>query len=164
VIYDRDTFEKFNLEIGEQVFSGDSSVPRVVLRIFQDRTRIIEDLVNNSFGALGGQVKLIRVNEKFLDVAIGALEADYDILTAESDTEWVTFTLGMPNPLLQRIPLRLFSSSICPYHIPSLFRGVECQYTGGDGTCTGKLSDCRTKGNAVHWGADVGLDASVAKA
>lgn len=163
VTYDSNLFDKFNLQIGEQMFSGDGSIPRVTLRVFQDANRVIENMVNETEGALGANVKLIRVNEKFLNTPVSALEADYDSLASESDTEWVTFTLGIPNPLTQRFPLRIYSSSMCPWATPTLFKGPDCQYTGPDGTCTGTYEDCYLKGNAVNWGAELGLDPNVVR-
>lgn len=161
--YDGEDFDKFNLQIGEQVFSGDGSIPRVTLRTFQDISRQIEDIINETEGALGGQVKLIRVNEKWITTPVAALEADYDLLASESNSEWCTFTLGIPNPLTQRFPLEDFSSSMCPWTSPELFKGPECQYPDGDPTCTGTYHDCHTKGNAVHWGGELGLSPSVVK-
>jgi len=158
VTYGFEEYEKFNLDVGQRVFSGDGSIPRVTLRVFQDVNRTIEDIINETEGALGAAVKLIRVNEKFLDTPVAALEADYANLAVQSDAEWITFTLGVPNPLTQRIPLRAFSSSMCPWTSPTLFKGPECQYAGADTTCTGTYDDCRTKGNAVHWGGKIGLD------
>lgn len=163
IVYDGKTFSKFNIDVGEQIFSGDGSVPRITLRIFQDRNRVIENIVNSTEGALGANVKLIKVCSKFLDTPVNALEADYDNLASESDSEWVTFTLGVPNPLTQRFPLRSYSASTCPWATPTLFRGPECQYAGADGTCTGTYEDCYMKGNAVHFGAELGLDPNVVR-
>lgn len=163
VHYDGEDFEKFNIQIGAQIFSSDGSIPRVTLRTFQDISRKIENIINETEGALGGAVKLIRVNEKFLTSPVEALEADYDLLASESDSEWCTFTLGIPNPLTQRFPLRDYSSSMCPWTPPPLFKGPECQYPGDDPTCTGTYEDCYTKGNAEHWGGELGLSPSVIK-
>lgn len=163
VEYGEETYDKFNIDVGEQMFTGDGSIPRVVLRVFQDRNRIIEDIINATEGALGAGVKLIRVNENFLDNEIAALEADYDNLAVESDSEWVTFTLGVPNPLTQRFPLRNFKSSVCDWATPTLFKGPDCQYSGKDPTCTGTFNDCLMKGNAEHWGAELGLDPNVVR-
>lgn len=169
-------FEKFNLQIGEQIFSSDGSIPRVILRTFQDISRKIENIINKTEGALGGAVKLIRVNEKFLTSPVDALEADYDLLASESDSEWCTFTLGVPNPLTQRYPLRDYCSSMCPWATLSLwcgeqiiagFKGPECQLAldHPDDECTGTYEDCYTKhdGNPVHWGGELGLSPSVIK-
>lgn len=165
VKYGLSHFDKSNVQIGAQVFSGDGSIPRVTLRVFQDINREVENIVNETEGALGAQVQLIRVNEKFLNTPVNALEFDYDNLASESDTEWVTFTLGIPNPLTQRFPLRTFSSSMCPWTPPELFKGPRCQLPIGhaDTSCTGTYDDCYTKGNAEHWGGELGLDPAVTK-
>jgi len=156
-------YKQFNLQIGEQMFSGDGSIPRVTLRIFQDVNRTIQNIVDATEGALGAEVKLIKVCEKFLDTSVAALEADYENLASGSDSEWVTFTLGIPNPLTQRFPLRTYSSSICPWASPSLFKGPECQYTGGDTWCKGTYGDCYTKTNQIHFGGELGLDPNVVR-
>lgn len=162
--YGEKNYDKFNFQVSEQMFSGDGTIPRVTLRIFQDINHRIEDIVNETEGALGASFKLIRVNENFLDNPISALEADYDNLAAESDSEWITFTLGIPNPLTQRFPLRNFSSNACPWATPSLFKRSRCQYVGAETSCTGTYDDCHTnKDNAVHWGGELGLDPSVVR-
>lgn len=163
VHYGEYDYDKFNLQIGEQIFSGDGSIPRVTLRIFQDINRRIEDIINETEGALGAAVKLIRVNEKFLDTPVAALEQNYSALAAESDSEWVTFTLGIPNPLMQRFPLYEFSSSICSEACPELFKGAKCQYSGADITCAGTYDACCEKNNAEHWGGELGLDPNVVR-
>jgi len=163
VDYDRETFLKSNFKIGEQIFSGDGTIPRVTLRVAQDANRLMETLINDTEGALGANIKLIKVNENFLTTPVSALEYDYDALSSESDTEYVTLTLGIPNPLTQRFPLRLYSSKKCWKATPTLFKGPECQYAGADSTCTGTYEDCYLKGNAVNWGGELGLDPNVLK-
>ena len=163
VVYDEHTFTKHNFDIGLQPSSGDGSVPQTLLRIAQDADYTLEDKINATQGAAGGTIKVIRAHEDFLDNAIVELEKDYDILTSESDTEWVIFVLGIPSPLSRRIPLQLYSSKICPYAVPTLFKGVECQYSGADLTCTGTFNDCYEKGNANHWGGEIGLDPNTSR-
>lgn len=156
-------YKKSNIDIGKQEFSGGGSIPRIQLRISQDPDKVIEGIVNASDGVYGGTVKLIRVNEKYLNYKVAALEINYGMLVAESDAEWVYLTLGIPNPLTQRIPLRVGSSKVCPWALPALFKGPECQYSGSDLVCTGTFEDCYTKGNSTHWGGEIGLDPNVAR-
>ncbi len=158
VTYAGNVFDKFNFDVSEQVFSSDGSVPRVTLRVAQDRNATIEKIINDTYGALGGTVKIIKAGEKYLDTAVPALEFNYDILGTESDDNWVTFTLGIPNPLSESVPKRSYSSSSCPFATPELFKGPECGYTGADTTCTGDYPACYAKGNAARWGGEVGLD------
>jgi len=163
IVYGGYTFTAHNFDPGLPVSSGDGSVPQTLLRIAQDSDRTIESIIDANEGASDGTIKLIRAHEDYFDIVILELEFNYHILSSESDTEWVYFTLGIPNPLLKRFPLRLHSSKVCPYSVPALFKGIECQYAGADTTCTGILSDCRTKGNAAHWGGEVGLDPNVSR-
>ncbi len=158
VIYSGNTFLANNFDIGLSALVGDGSIPRIVLRVVQDGDQVLEDQVNASEGACGGTIKIIRAHEDFLAEFIDELEMTVNILNAESDTDYVQFNLGIPNPLLRKIPIRRSTSKICPFAKPGLFKGVECQYAGGDTTCTGKYSDCCTKGNQVHFGAELGLD------
>ena len=159
VVYGITTFAEGNFDPPGQIpLVGDGSIPRIQLRVAQDGTGTLENFINATKGGENGTVKLIRTCEKYFNSPVKALERTYDILTAGSDPQWATFSLGIPNPLTQRIPLWSYSSKVCPLATPSLFKGPRCQYDGEDATCTGLLEDCYTKGNAEHWGAELGLD------
>ena len=164
IIYGGMLFPKGNFNIGKQSLVSDASIPSIVLQVAQESDRVLENIVNATKGCEDGTAKIIRTCEKYLDIPIDELEADYDILTAGSDSQWVTFVLGIPNPLMQRFPLWLYSSKVCPLATPSLFKGPRCQYSGGDSVCTGLFEDCYLKGNAVHWGAEIGLDPNAVRA
>lgn len=49
-------------------------------------------------------------------------------------------------------------SKTCPYALPILFKGRECQYAGRDNTCTGTYGDCFTKGNITRWAGEPAED------
>ena len=164
VFYAGRNYPAFNFDVGLGSLVGDGSVPRYGLVIAHDGDYTLEDIINATEGAGGGTITIIRVHEDFLDEYILELVQEVTILTANSDTDNITFQLGIPNPLLKKIPLRRYSSKKCPYALPSLFKGLECQYAGADPICTGKYEDCFTKGNIIHWGGEIGLDPAAAKA
>jgi len=157
VIYGGSFYTKWNVKLGQQRLTSDGTIPRTSIYIAKDGNYTLEDKLNAAEGATG-TVKVIKTNENFFDTIVDDLETTYNILGASSDSQWLTFILGVPNPLYRKIPLRCDSSKVCPYFTPSLFKGVECQYDGVDTTCTGLYGDCYTKGNLVHWGGEVGLD------
>lgn len=158
VTYADSRFVKGNFDIGGMQFSSDGSIPRITLRVAQDRAKALHDAVESTFGALGGSVKIIKAGENFLDAAIPALEYNNEILGTETDDEYATLTLGIPNPLSQQVPLRSYCATSCPFATPDLFKGPECQYVGVDTSCTGTYQDCYAKSNATKWGGDLGLD------
>ena len=164
VFYAGRNYPAFNFDVGLGSLVGNGSVPHYSLVIAHDGDYTLEDIINATEGAGGGTITIIRVHEDFLDEYILELVQEVTILTANSDTDNITFQLGIPNPLLKKIPLRRYSSKKCPYALPSLFKGLECQYAGADPICTGKYEDCFTKGNIIHWGGEIGLDPAAAKA
>jgi len=164
VKYGQFVFEKNNFDIALAAMTSDGSVPQVILKVAQDPDHVLEDIVNETQGASDGSVTIYHVNEDFLSNEINELKADYDILTGNSDYEWVYLILGLPSPLLRKIPLRIDSSKQCPYALPELYKGPECQYDGEDATCTGYYDDCRTKGNDGLWGGEMGLDPNAGRA
>jgi len=164
VNYAGDTYTKNNFKINIEPAMGDGSIPRIILSVVQDAGYTLEDKINLTQGGYGGWIKIIRAHEDFLDKYIAELEQITYILTADSDTEYVNIHCGPPNPLIKKIPLRRYSSKTCPYALPGLFKGPECQYAGGDAVCTGKFEDCYAKGNAAHWGGEIGLDPNTSRA
>ncbi len=156
-------YTAYNFAVKLAALSGDGSVPRSGLAVARNGSTTLEDIINETQGASDGVVKIIRAHVDFLDESITELEQEVQILTASSNTNEITFQLGIPNPLLRKIPLRRYSSKKCPYALPSLFKGLECQYAGADSTCTGLHEDCFTKGNIIHWGGEIGLDPAAAK-
>ena len=157
VTYDSQAYGKMPFEVGGQVRSGEGSIPEVVLQV-SALNEVLYDIVRSTQGAVGSAVKLIKVNSDFLATDISALEADYELMASQADDDWIYFTLGVPNPMKQRFPLRDYSSSICPWAHPDHFKGVRCGYAGADPTCDGTLEDCITKSNETMWGGEIGMD------
>jgi phage-related protein len=146
-----------NFNMGGQMVSSDGSIPTATIQV-TDLKSTFERMINETQGAVGGTVQVVKVNSDFLTTAIPALEYNYEILQTGSDSDTVTFTLGIPNPLGQRFPLNQYSASVCPLATPSLFKGADCRYAGVDTACTGFWYDCLAKGNGPNWGGEHGLN------
>lgn len=158
VTYDGDVYTKYNFDVSEQVISSDGSVPRTSIVFAQEDDRTIEDLTNESEGCENGTVKVIKVCSDFLDASVPALEMNYEILGTDSTEEQVVYTLGPPNYLSRKVPLRIYTVEPCPWSEDDLFGGVECGYAGEDSSCVGTYTACVAKGNEVNFGGDLGLD------
>ena len=157
VVYSGDTFSAGNFEVSDIEFKSDGSFPRIVVTIPHDRVKTMESILNATYGGDAGSVKVIKAGEDFLDVAIPALEFDYDILSSHSDDKTVSIIVGLPNPLTKKVPQRVYDNNRCPFATPTCFKGPECGYAGADSSCTGTYGDCYTKGNTARWGGDLVL-------
>lgn len=159
ITYAGNVYTAHNFQNTIPKLTSDGSVARTTIKIAQDASYILENQINALEGrCVGGYVRLIRAHEDYLDNFIEELEYFSPILKAGSNWQWVTLKLGLSDPLRRVIPMRVLSSKMCPYAMPELFRGIECQYAGVDTTCTGLFEDCFTKGNAVHYGGELGLE------
>jgi len=157
-IYSGNVFSANNFESTIPKLTSDGSVPRTTIRIAQDAAYTFENRINALQGKLSeGYVRLIRAHPDFLDKFVEENEYFSHILMAKSDWQWVTLTLGMPNPLRRMIPLRVYSAKMCPWATPELFKGPECQYAGPLTSCGGLREDCEDRGNEEHWGGELGL-------
>jgi len=52
--------------------------------------------------------------------------------------------------------LYVYLASMCNW--VSNYKGVECAYTGGLGTCGGTWDDCEARGNTARYGGFKGLN------
>jgi phage-related protein len=157
VTYNGQEYPAEALEVDGMVRSGDGGIPEVRLQVSR-LNEVLYQIVRNAQGAYGADVQVIKVNDQELSSQIAALEFDFELQAAQADSEWIYFTLGVPNPLQQAFPLLKFDADICPYKDPGRFKGPKCQYAGGDTTCDGTLEDCRSKSNQTNWGGEAGMD------
>ena len=141
----------FNLEPTKQTSKGE--VPSVTLKV-ANVTRIIQGFLEDLDGAVGTTVIVRVVNSEYLSEDYSELEMSFGVLGAEADAEWVSFTLGLPNPLKRRYPLYRFMASHCNW----IFKGVECAYAGSRTNCDRSFDTCdQIMRNSARFGGHRGL-------
>ena len=91
----------FNLEPTKQTAKGE--IPSVTLKV-ANVTQIIQGYLEDLDGAVGATVIVRVVNSAYLSEDYSELEMTFGVLGSEADAEWVSFTLGLPNPLKRRFP------------------------------------------------------------
>lgn len=149
-------YQKFPFEIDipmKETSKGE--LPSITLRV-SNVDRMMQGYLELYDGLIGQSVKLLIVKADRLAEDYSELTLDFLVNACYSDVEWVTFTLGAPNPLVKRFPLYKYFSSVCCWK--SQFKGIECKYAGVATTCRGTLDDCRSKNNSVNFGGFVGLE------
>lgn len=118
----------FQLEATQQTSKGE--IKGVTLKV-GNITNLLEPYLEELNGAIGSTVNITVVNSEHLAEDYTELELTYDVLATSSDSSWVSFTLGAPNPLRQRFPLFKYSALHCNFQ----YRDVEdqigprCNYT-----------------------------------
>jgi phage-related protein len=147
----------FDLSIVESNSTG--KVPVVTLKV-SNITRMLTPHLNSQNGGLESAVTVTIVNAGLLSESYSELDMDFTVMGCESNSEWVTWTLGMANPLNRRFPLYRYLANHCAWTFTggvSVGVNVECGYTGAFTTCNRTLSDCVARNNTENFGGFLGM-------
>ncbi len=159
VIYNGYTWYKLPFEIDPIESQIQGKIPLINIRL-SNVTRVVQTYLEAQKGGVGASVKLTVVNsDHLIDVTsseYSVLDLTFSVLGTVADSKWVTFTLGVPNPLNKLFPLHRYVANHCNW--VSRFKGAECGYSGVLTTCKGTLADCRDRSNSDRYGGFIGLD------
>ena len=133
--------KNFKLEATKYTSTGE--IPTLTLRV-NNISRLIQPILEELNGTVGSTVKITVVNTKFLKDNYTELEETFDVLSATSDTKWVSFILGGKNLLRQRCPLYRYLANHCRWDFDTdTLSSIECNYRV-DGDSLGKTTCNRT--------------------
>lgn len=149
--YNGENYNCIGMEFGEIVETLQGDLPSFTLRI-SNASRTFAARMELYNGMLGYIVTIKVVHSLHLDLA-PELTYVFEVLEAEQNDQWVTLTLGIPNPLTKRFPRDRHVPSLCRF----VFKGAYCQYTGSASTCNHTLTQCRTYNNSLHFGGSPGI-------
>ncbi len=141
----------FLLEPTKQASKGE--IPTVSLRIC-NVTQIIQGYLEDLDGAVGSQVKIRVVSAAHITEDYSELDMSFDVLSTQSEAEWITFTLGSSSPLRRRYPPNRFIALYCNWE----FKGLECAYAGSETECDRTFKRCEDLGNTGRFGGYPGLN------
>ena len=127
------TYTAFNFEIEPTEQSGKGEIPSVTLRV-SNITKLIQPYLEALDGGIGSEVKITVVNSAYLDEDYKELEMTFDVIDCSSSAQWVTFTLGAPNPLRQMLLPDKFLALHCNWLYNDIVnqQGFECGYVPRD--------------------------------
>jgi lambda family phage minor tail protein L len=154
VVYGGNTYTKFPFSLDVISQDTNSSIPTVVLKI-SNVMRAFQAYLEAQQGCVGAKVVIRVLNAGHLGEDFSELEMEFEVLESNADANWLTFTLGAPNPLRSDFPRELYIASHCNW--VRNYKGAECKYGGPETTCDGTLDTCRTRGNAYNFGGFPGL-------
>jgi len=126
-------YTAFPLMIEPKKSNARGEIPSVNLQAC-NVTRLIQPYLEAEGGGIGAQVKISVVNSGYKVEDYAELTETFEIIETQANWDWVSFTLGAPNPLRQRFPKYRYYAGACRWR----FRNsdddvtVECGYTPKD--------------------------------
>lgn len=148
------TRSSFKPEVPKQTASGEIQQARLLV---ENVTGTLYPILDAYAGAVGATVTVTFVDAAHLAEDYTELTLEFDILHTAIKGDWITFTLGAPNPILQEWPPLIYGP-MCPW--ARHYKGAECGYAGALPTCSGTIEDCRAHANSANFGGHRGLTAS----
>jgi lambda family phage minor tail protein L len=142
-------------EISEQ---SQGEIPRVELRI-PNVDRTVEgylqeyDAYVKRNGPADITVGIYVVSTATLDDPTPVVYHEYILVQPTSTHDYITFTLGAPNPYRKRFPLNRILKNNCRYK----FKQERCGYTGTATSCNKTLVRCRELNNSTRYGGFPGV-------
>ena len=152
VVFNGNTYSAFAFELGDATSGGDGSIQSISLKV-ANPGRVLQPYLEANGGLVGCNVQLMVVHAANLTSDYTELTLSYDVLTADSAEDWITFTLGAENPLRRRFPLQVAIPFSCNWP----FKGVECGYVGIAQSCARTLIACYALNNAPRFGGRPGI-------
>jgi phage-related protein len=146
-------WQAFPFEL-EPVNIGHGELTSLSLRI-SNVTRLMQSYLEQGQGGIGATVRLRVVHSAHLDLTAPEMDETYDIVASQADVQWVTLTLGAPNPLLMRFPRHRYLRDHCRW----VYKSPECGYPveSEPATCKRNLADCRLHSNTLRFGGFPGI-------
>lgn len=152
VVYQGNQYIAANFEAKMDIDTGTD--PRLQITA-SDPTGVIRDRMEVFGGGIGFEATLMVVNTGNL-AQPPEIKETFQIINASQNGYDVSFTLGIPNPTMQRFPPRLQYRDQCTYQ----YKGLRCKYAGPMATCdytrTGP-NGCKAHGNEANFGGFPGM-------
>ncbi len=154
IVFEGRTYTAFPFDIDATKASAQGEIPQLQLRV-SNVTRAMQGYIEEIEGGVGSTVLVRVLNAGHLAENYSELEMTFDVMSAVSEGQWVTFTLGAPNLLRASFPADRYLATHCRFirH----FKGAECGYAGASEICIGTLDYCRQLGNSKRFGGFPGL-------
>ena len=153
------TYTAFPFELSIVESNSTGQIPRVTLKVC-NITRFLTPYLNSLNGGLESTVTVTVVNAGLLSESYSELDMVFEVMGCEVDAYWVSWTLGMANPLNRRFPLFRILASHCAWTFTgglAVGGNVECSYIGAETTCNRTLSDCVARSNTARFGGFLGM-------
>lgn len=146
------TYEPFPFDLDPHEENNKGEIPTLSLRV-ANVTQLIQEQIEENNGGVGSSIIIRVVNSDYLTSDYSELEMEFSILAAEASAEWLTLTLGAPNPLRRRFPPHRYIANHCHWD----FKSVECGYSGNATVCDRSWERCEELNNTPRFGGYRGL-------
>ena len=128
------TYSAFPFTVQLPKSENKGQIPTIKIQV-SNVMRVIQAALETTNGGIGSTVTLYVVNAALLSEDYSELTMNFEVISAECNAEWITFNLGLPNPLRRRFPLYRYLALSCrwTFNSPAVRAsgsnlGAECAF------------------------------------
>lgn len=152
ITFEGNVHTAFAFDLGETYTSSDGRIAGVTLKV-ANQGRALQPYLEEFAGFVGCPVTLTVVHADNLAEDHSELSLSWEVMAANTEGEWVVFTVGSDSLMRRRFPLYMVTPRSCTW----MFKGAECAYAGAATTCARTLDACRTLSNSARFGGRPGI-------
>jgi len=159
-------FSPVAMVFGEVQESLKGDLPKIDMRVSNLDTEL-NTAMNAKDGLRGATVTVYVVSADGLASGVAEIIEVFTILETSADNQWITFTLGMADPVGRRFPRDRYTVALCRHQYRTTRYEITafCRYTGvepdGQTTCDHSLKNCIDRNNTAQFGGSPGVDEGV---
>jgi len=150
IVSNGNTYQAFSFELDVIQETSKGDIPNIQLRV-NNVTRALEYYFDQYEGFIDSKVILSDVHVAHPNDVVIAMDAD--IMSSNSDDQWIYLSLGAPSPLLFRFPPETYIAEFCSW-TPG---GPECAKGEATNVCRRTHADCVLYQNTQRFGGHLGL-------
>ena len=159
IVFNGNTYTAFPFDLSNVESNSDGQIPTVTLKV-SNITRFLTPYLESLDGGLESTVKVTVVNAGLLSENYSELDMEFQVMGCEADAYWVTWNLGMANPINRRFPLYRFLANHCSWTFTgglAVGVNIECSFLGAFTTCNRTLENCAERENTERFGGFLGM-------
>jgi phage-related protein len=141
---------KFRFAGGDNQENMDGEDNSVVI-LASNVTGVMQGYLESSSNGMIGDTIIYRL--VYEDSNTAAIEGHFEIVDAQANTEWVSFTAGAESWFLNRFPAHVYRRNVCRYWP---YQTDICPYTNNE-ICDRKFATCISLGHASDFGGQPGI-------
>lgn len=145
IVWNSQTWNKTYFEIDTIDLTATGELPSISCRI-QNIDRSLMVYLDNNSGGQGAVIWFYVVNTNHLSETTPFLEFKFTVVGCTETVDFITFKLGMKNPMLRAFPYWRIMKRYCRY---KTFKGPLCQYSGSETSCNRTYKVCDETMNNV---------------
>lgn len=150
------TWQAYPFQIDDINENTKGEMPVINIQV-SNITREVQSYLEQTNGSIDTEITIYIVNAKHLDDNVPLWQADYALMQASCDENYITFQCGMKYQVNSRRPIFRNIKYICPFKYGGIVCGAPAGTFATYPTCNKDIGSCQARSNAARFGGELSI-------